>query len=387
MSKFGDAIRDIRLFNYKIDFPWWLAVAIIVFTIIILSTYFGLSRDLETQTTVLQRKNALMTAWNVGDIITESSKEATKRKSFTEFQTYFNSTLTNQNQQVLANMQFMTANATGFFFPNDPANYKNGVFAVDAVRYAAKAGARAFVFDIWPSMFKKDKFAPVLQVNTPGSPWRIESMNVITFESVLRPLVQEIYEPVSGTLNPYKDDIVVFYLRFRGDPRPETYDKTASALKKHIDQYRLPFQYSSNAKRLELPSTNPSDLKGSIIIATNKYMKDESPTLYEYINTGPTSSSDTIPIEYTPENIGVAVSDTVKSTFSFALQNPEDPTAGSNGWTDGINKANMLGVSCIAMNVFNNDQYRSTMFNTTNSGITKRYSYKIREAGTRFTKS
>jgi hypothetical protein len=359
----GRTLSDIRVFSNTIEFPWWLGVAIIIIGIIVLSVKLSMDAKIPTLDNVAKREVWLKAGSNILSII-NAANSTTPRQSMDSFLKEGTGGA-DASALVLKNIHIMTVNATGLLFPLPIVpTYEDGVFTPDAVKYAVMAGARAFVFDIWPSLHPMAGFAPVLQVNEEGSVWRTNSMNAMPLETALEPIITEIY----GN-NKFIDDFVVFYLRFRTEKRA-TYDKTATILAKYIDQYRLDMSFNSNNKRNTIPNMPMRDLKGQILVATNVMVDRESP-LYEYINYGPMDPTDMM--EYLPETMINADAQLIKNSFSFALEKPEKPAAGKNSWD--IQGAHNKGINCIAVNVLQANDYISNNF-----GV---YSYKLRNTNLR----
>jgi hypothetical protein len=343
-------LNTVQRFESQIAFPMWVGIIFIVLFIIIFSVYLWLLRELPTPETIRKKGEKLFAASNLSDIISRSANRA----SFTGFLNSLGNEVA-MDKRILGNIYFMTAATTGFFFPNNSSG-KDGVFSPEAARYAAKAGARAFVFEIWPNMDPLQKFEPVLQVVEEGSNWRRISLNSMPLRNAMEPIITEIYG--SSIDSKYIDDVAVIYLRFQGTPRDITFDKTAEILQEFIEPYRLDMSYNANRKKNTLPRTSLNDLKGRIIVATNIVIPKNT-TLSEYINYGPTDASNSTRVEFSSRDLTVANTDVIKNIFSFCINDigVYDTETSQYG---GIKQASKLGVNCIAENVFRKDYIEKT---------------------------
>ncbi len=251
------------------------------------------------------------------------------------------------NQLSLTNFYVSTVNATGLFFPAT-----DGVISTEAGRIAALAGARCFVFDIWPDLTPGGNFAPVLQTVEPGSAWRRISLNALPFSTVLQATIQEACQI---DMRPGADDPVFLYLRFHGKPRSATYDATAAALNRIIEQYRLDAPYYACRNQDRLFSEPITNLFRKVVVISN--VKASGTQLADYINVGP---RDGVQLEYTKTQIRSVTPEMKKDAVRRIQQNltfhapaPEDPDAAANAvaLTDG----QALGIQFIGMNFWNNN--------------------------------
>lgn len=289
-----------------------------------------------------------------------------------------------REQGILSNFYFSTVNVTGLFFPesqmSDSPSKMEYVFSPEAIKFACRGGARSFVLDIWPSMEPLGGFRPILQVVEEGSNWRRISINSMEFSTAIQTIVSEIYtEGIQGT-NKTINDVCVLYLRFRGVPRKETYQSVATTLA----QYTLPYlldptmAYARGMKGDRLMNTNMQDLKGKIVIVTNKMaseLETSAPALFPYVNICP---SDSIKVEYTLADLENDVNPqttkrNIQSSLTFLALPTNDAIAHTNDWN--WKKAYDMGIHCIAMNFFNRETERSvSYFNT----VFPTYSYRMK---------
>jgi hypothetical protein len=248
---------------------------------------------------------------------------------------------------VLTNFYISTANATGIFLPGE-----DGVVSEYAARAVVAAGARAFVFDIWPDLTPGGNFSPILQVVESGSSWRRISLNSAPFVKVLKTIMFEIFE--SG--RPGWNDTVVLYLRFRGKPRRQTYDGVLAALQACIEPYRLDSSFNNcrgqTGDSNRLFSTLMPNLFKKVVVVSNDLARGHG--LNDYINMGP---DDGVKIEWgINEANGLneqakkrAITD-IQQTPAFVAPLSEDPATDKNNWR--MDESLKIGIQCIAMNFF-----------------------------------
>lgn len=297
--------------------------------------------------------------------ITRISKEATqaqveyarlnqKRKSLRDYLTRLQSAGVPANQMCLTNFYISTVNATGIFFPS-----YNGVASTEAARAAVLAGARGFVFDIWPDLTPGANFGPVIQVVEAGSAWRRISLNSLPLSSVLRAIVQE---GLQTPLRPGSDDPYFFYLRFRGHTRAATFEATAKVLSATLEQYRLDTSYNNcraQDRFYTLPITN---FFKKVVIFSNT--RAAGTTLEDYINVGP---RDGINVEVSMEDARALTygmkADAVhkfKLNETWLAPQSETSAAENNGYD--WEAAHELGIHFCAMNFWNrNDRLKKYM--------------------------
>lgn len=238
------------------------------------------------------------------------------------------------------NFYVSTVNAAGLFFPAE-----DGVISPMAARAAVVAGARAFVFDIWPDLTPGAQYGPILQAVESGSMWRRISMNSLPFVSVLKTVVQEAFEMDHS---PGYEDPLILYLRFRGKPRSSTYTATAAALRSVLEQYRLDASFNNCKNDIySLPITN---LFRKVILVSN--VRAEGNALDDYINIGPKNG---IKMEWQPNDVRALTLDAKPTEIKHIQQNltwvaplSEDPAAESNTWNFALSQA--IGIQFCAMN-------------------------------------
>ena len=254
----------------------------------------------------------------------------------------------------LTNFYISTVNAAGLFYP-----VENGVASPEAARTAILAGARAFVFDIWPDLTPGAEFGPCIQFVESGSLWRRISMNSLPFASVLKALVQEAFEL---DMRPGYYDPLILYLRFRGKPRVDTYNLTASAIGAILEPYRLDTSFNNCRSQDSLFSTPITDLFRKVIIISNT--RAETSVLNDYINIGP---RDGIKFEWGANEARGLTTEGVKEQSRKIKQNltmvaplSEEPAAEQNNWS--FKTAQDLGIQMCAMNFWNtNDALKAYM--------------------------
>lgn len=245
----------------------------------------------------------------------------------------------------LTNFYISTTNATGIFLPGE-----DGVASEYAARVAVSAGARAFVFDIWPDLRPGGNFSPVLQIVESGSAWRRISLNSAPFVKVLKTIMHEIFE--SG--RPGFNDTVVLYLRFRGVPKRQTFDGTLAALQACIEPYRLDASFNNcrgqKGDSNRLFSAFITNLFKKVVVVSNNVARGHG--LNDYINIGPDDGSK---IEWSPsEALGLneqarrkAITD-IQQNLAFVAPLSEDSKTDKNNWR--FDESMKIGIQYIAMN-------------------------------------
>jgi hypothetical protein len=284
------------------------------------------------------------------------------------------------------NFYFNTVRVAGCFLgtPGGSATEQESVFSVEALRLACQGGARAFVFDIWPSMDARGGFRPILQLVEEGSGWRKISMNTMEFETAVEAIVTQIYgssmfSPDMSTMK----DVTLFYLRFCGTPRPQTYKAVAAALAKHTQPYLLEPSFSSARRAESLVGTSLKDLQGKLVIFANQTNKtlESHPEFFSYVNMCAASDDTTASskIEYTLEEFqNLTPTDRttkisyIQNRITFLILPTYDERMFTNDW-DWYTTAFAYGIHCIPMNMFNRE--KSGLYNH----IFKTHSYFLKD--------
>ena len=318
----------------------WMIVCIIVL-IASLVYFFKLTSLLETPGNKSRISKAIMVANAAYDTNNQS------RVGIRKYLTSLANSGTPESHFSLTNFYVSTVNATGVFYPA-----QDGVVSPEAARMAVKAGARAFVFDLWPDLTPTARFSPIVQVVESGSLWRRITLNEQPFASVLKALIQEAFEI---TERPGYEDPLFLYLRFRGKPRTSTFQATANALRAVLEQYRLDSSYGGCRRQNTIFSTPITNLLKKVIIASN--IRADNTSLYDFINIGP---ADGIPLEYATNAVRgfteadkVAAVRKIQNNLSWVAPLSEDPAAEANAWDVPANQA--VGVHFCAMNFWNNN--------------------------------
>jgi hypothetical protein len=260
------------------------------------------------------------------------------------------------NQLYLTNFYIRTANVTGML----PSGNRT-VASIDAIRFALLAGARAFVFDLWPDTEPGEaQHGPVLLTMEPGSMWRRTSYNSMPFATALSQLV---YIAFQANYKSTSNDPIVIYLRFRTPqgkaPRADTMEMTARALQATIQPYRLDSSFNRSRAQGTIPMLPISVFKKKVIVASN--VNGAGTSLVDYINLSPQGTS--IPVEYSkdyaksiipsgataPTDMKTKAIAAIQQNLSFVAPYGEDPAAYSNEWD--AKGAETLGIHCIALNM------------------------------------
>lgn len=311
-------------------------------------------------------KADMFTALNVG-----------RRKPLREYLNVLKSQKVPASHIALTNFYVSTVNAAGILFPA-----KDGIVSPDAIRLAANAGARCFVFDIWPDLRAGANFAPILQAVEEGSKWRRVSMNLFSFQAIFNQLVESVYR---GGANPNgtfgSEDFLIVYLRFRGVPRLQTFNALASIFRASVEQYRLDASFNACRGQDRLFKIPVTDLFQKIIFVSN--MNARGSLLADYINVGPKTG---IRLEWSPPDIRALdpsmqsnLIPSVKQNLTFALVPIETKNSEKNDWD--WKEAQALGIHYEAMNFFNYNEQMKEYMNVDNFGI---YSYKLKPEKLRY---
>lgn len=301
------------------------------------------------------------------------NRNYTQRRGLAAYLDQLKRTGVPESHFALTNFYVYTINAAGLYFPAT-----DGVISPLAARSAVLAGARAFVFDIWPDLTPGAQYGPILQVVEQGSLWRRISINALPFQTVLQGLVQEALEIDS---RPGFRDPLFLYLRFRGKPRQQTYSLTASALQAIIERYRLPSSFNNCRSQDTLFSMPITELARKVVIVSNTRAAGNA--LSDYINVGP---RDGIKMERDPfearglsnESRDEAILQ-IKQNLTWIAPLSESPDAESNGWDYAPSQG--LGAHFIAYNLWNsNDNLRSMQ----KEDMFGKYSFKIKPVNLRY---
>lgn len=345
LTKITDAVRSAgaRSIGTAGGFPLIGAILAVLVAIGVLVWRFVYAPPLETPETIRSRAKALTLAQ------THYSVSATRRKGLSDTLAALKRQGVPDAEVILGNFYVSTVHSAGLFTPA-----RDGVVTPEAARAAVLAGARGFVFDIWPDLTPGAGFAPILQAVEPGSLWRRISLNSMPFAPVLRDLIQEALELPE---RPGHDDPVLLYLRFNGTPRTETFTGVASALRTSIEPYRLdaPFYNCRAAQGLfALPMAN---LSRKVIVFSN--VRAAGTPLADYINAAPMEG---LPIEMSVNEIktlsaeGTAAAKTkIQRFLTFVAPSPASAEAESNY---AFGTAHALGIQCAAINFWKDDDAR-----------------------------
>jgi hypothetical protein len=246
----------------------------------------------------------------------------------------------------LTNFYISTVNATGVFLPG-----YNSTVSPMAVRAAVLAGARCFVFDVWPDVSPGANFGPSIQVVEAGSNWRRITLNSAPLAPLLKVLITETLE----VDRPGNTDPVFIYLRFRGKQRSSTYDGTLNALRATIEQYRLesPFNACRSQDRVfAMPIT--SFFKKVVVISNTNA---GSHPLSDYINIGPKAGIKqdwgTIEARGLSSDTLITAQRNIQQNLTFVAPLSEDPSADTNSWS--IKESQDIGIQFVAMNLWDNN--------------------------------
>lgn len=317
--------------------------------------------------------------------------DASKRKTLRQYLETLQAQGVPASHMALTNFYFSTANGAGFFFSEDKGSAIDGVFSPQAAQLAAQAGARAFVFDVWPDLRPDANFAPVLQVVEEGSKWRRISLNAIHVSTAIKPIIDTLM--VNGLRgSDMSKEVVIFYFRFRGVPRLQTYAGVAATLRSMAEQYRLDSSFSAARGQTRLFRTPITEFFGKIIVGSN--VTAAGTPLQDYINfVGAAtmfSSEKTnggIRAEWSPSELVSQTEDMKRESISRIQQNlsitalPLENSASQKNELD-WKAVHTFGVHMAAMNFFNaNTAQMKEYLSADNFGT---FGYKIKPVNLRY---
>jgi len=333
-SAFHSKVETIQAKTGKFSILWF--IALIVGVVAVYVWYGNYVKTLETPTNI---------AYIVRTNIAKHDAYTAANPNRIGLRDYLNNLNIGDEQLAFTNFYISTVNTTGFFFPAT-----NGVFSPAAARLAVIAGARGFVFDIWPDLSPGAKFGPSLQIVEPGSLWRRISLNALPLSIVLKAVIEEAFE-VGGRPGQY--DPVVLYLRFRGKPRTSTFEATYGVLRDALDRYRLDMSFNNCRGQDRLFRTPIKSLMQKVIVVSNT--RAEGTNFAEYVNVGPVDGfkQEYLSAETRDMNIDgkIQASGRIKQMITFIAPSSEDPAAESNDWD--FRPGMELGIHCVAMNFWN----------------------------------
>ena len=334
-AKIATGARTYTIDTPSTGFPFWGMLIVAVVAIAIVAWFIDYRQYLETP-------------YNIARITRDNVKASDHynidnpgRKGMPDFYNSLVSRGYAEENLGFTNFYVSTVNAGGIFFPG-----VNGVVSTDAVRLAVAGGARAFVFDLWPDVEPGGDFGPTLQVIEAGSMWRRTTLNALPFVLALQTLVAQALETPT---NPGHQDPLILYLRFRGNPRAATFNKTADALQSVITPYRLDLAFNNCRGADRLFKVPISQLFSKVIVVSNVR---GSGRFMDFVNF---SKKDGIQLEYPAGQLQTISGDQAGEAKKKILMNPtfvaplsEDPLAASNDYAVGAAQA--LGIHFVAMN-------------------------------------
>ena len=335
LSNVTAGMRTYTINTPDSGFPFWGMLLVAIVAIAVVSWFIHYRMFLETP-------------YNIARIIRDNVKAANhydldnqNRKGLPDLYNSLVSQGYAEENLGFTNFYVSTVNASGIFFPG-----VNGVVSIDAARLAAAGGARAFVFDLWPDVEPGGNFGPTIQVIEANSMWRRTTLNVLPFVNVLQTLVSEALQT---TTNPGHQDPLILYLRFRGNPRPSTFDMTADALQSVITPYRMDLAFNNCRGADRLFKVPIDQLFSKVIVVSNVR---GSGRFMDFVNF---STKDGIELEYPAGQIQTISGDAASQVKKKILMNltfiaplSEDPLAESNDYA--VNAAHGLGIHFVAMN-------------------------------------
>jgi len=269
----------------------------------------------------------------------------------------------------VTNFHVMTANLGGYFSP-----VGNAAFCKTAIQYAIQAGARCLIFDVWPNTNKGANMGPILKVCQSDDNYDIVgtsyySMNLVTALTEVKKWAFE------DSANPGNQDPMFLYFRFRGKPTANTLTGTANAISVALEQYRLPFIYSSTTGTNKLYTTPINELTRKIIILSNN--PGTGTRFADYINNPATATSSIfIPGDIKALTGEQATKFDMDATTKFVACAPRPEDTGnseSNSWS--WKRAHEVGVQFCGLNLWVNDNELKAYLDP---GVFGTYSFMIK---------
>lgn len=354
--------------------PFWIkavVVLVIMGVVALYGWYFDLKKRLETPDNIrrfadLYRKEADAKAMITANL--------SSRKSLLAYLQTLQTAGEPAADLSLANFYISTVNAAGLFYPR-----VDGVISPDAATLAVQAGARAFVFDIWPDLRAGANFGPILQVVEQSSLWRRITLNALPFHVVLQPIVSSLYSNNFLNIQNGSKDAVILYLRFRGTPRMETYTAVAAALRDIMEPYRLDSSFYARRGEDRLFSTPITAFFSKVIVMSNKTA--EGTILEDYVNflqKGPTPDIrewDGASMANLTDAMQTEKMALLKTQLTVASPLPETEAAETNAWN--WKQAHALGIQYAGMNLFYPSETLKEYMAPDMFGV---YSYKLKPA-------
>lgn len=234
------------------------------------------------------------------------------------------------------------------------------------------------MLDIWPDLTAGSDFAPILQAIDTGSNWRRISINSIPFKVALDTIIQQVY---SQTFGPVSTDFTVLYLRFRGTPRPSTFNAVAAALNSTMERYRMDSSFNGCRGQDRIFKVPITELYKKVLIVSN--VRASESALRDYINVGPL---DGIHTEWLPSDL-IQLTDAmrreqsvkIQQNLSFVMKSLDTEDWDKNDWN--WRKCLDVGVQFPAMNFFNKNDELAAYMSPDMFGV---FSYKIKPASLRY---
>lgn len=258
-----------------------------------------------------------------------------------------------KSQRILTNFFVMTANCGAIFTPAD-----GGLVSNDALSYQIRAGARAFIIDVYETIDTPNE--PMVTALHPASKWKRVSMNSLTLRDVVNRLTTEALaggpQPDRTQLRPLNDtDPLFIYLRFHKIHSRFFYDKVADILDNAIRNFRLDFTFNEARREKDLFMTDMVDLMGRVVILSNQLPTQTR--LTEFINAGPVSGAtqmfdrigiSSISSDRISQEVGI-----IQQHITLASDLLGTPDADKNGI--GWRSAHNLGIHMVGMNFFSDE--------------------------------
>lgn len=178
----------------------------------------------------------------------------------------------------IANFYVATASNCAMFGPTS-----GGTISSDYIVSYLRAGARCLDMAVFPENPTIPNAGPIVCEGDHATRTRTTS-NYITFDEACSTIARYGLEHNGTTIDGLKNgsDPLFLHLRIRAGQNIDMLTKIAMSLKKHFDEYRLPYTYYKCGRQNQMYATNVRDFSGKIVIMTDVSMSGTA--IDEYVN-------------------------------------------------------------------------------------------------------
>ena len=339
--------ETLKTFDPKVVANHWITLAVL--SAVVVAYFISLITvrwDFETPSNISNKMSAAASSYGSYALMPRNSMAVTLK----------NLNTVPQEQLVLTNFFISTANMAGLCFTKTNSTGTRAIYTSDAIRLSLLGGARAFVFDCWPSTEGGQyQHGPILQTVEPGSMWRRTSFNSVPLATPLATLMTQAF---NSNYDSTSNDLIIIYLRFRTPggktPRSDTMNLAAKVLQSTIQPYRLDAAFNRCRAQDQIALLPLASFAGKVLVVCN--FNGAGTALADYINVWhgeddlhtaldhDTGFAANIP----PTNVDSSIRQ-IKQQLTFVAPYGEDPVAESNSWN--IAAAQNLSVHCCGINM------------------------------------